>query len=814
MKLYALPLMALLLTACGGGSDNTTTTDVVIQPTPPEIKLSVTLGSTSITLDENTIETFGVTIDYNGSDSLSFSYVLANNELSDLVSVEYSDGIISVNAKEVTIDTSTQIKVTFSAGNLTDEQTFNISINDVANNYTLNTVNGIEEVRGNPNNLSLLNTDLKEGDVVNFPTENGVALYFVEYQSPYFIALDSLDNIISSDGEVVVVDKITNTLTAKLAGKSTVSLSFADITQQFEVNVTASDPVITGQINYQRVEFVPGDSGIDGDIKLGIENPSINPVRLVVINLLDAESQLVASTVSTLDGSYQFKLLKEDIDKTYKIEVKAQLELDSEINDGFKIVVTDQSTAETLPQQTVYRYTTPIFNLSSGANQQNILLTVGWNEETKSFDEPIAQPFAILDTLFKTASFLESGGVVFSDSLDDLYVNWSQGKDTIERQAAFYSASANRIFLNGEQLDWASIEEWSEVIISHEFTHFYQKQILGRDDSTGGSHQHWDTTQVTIAFSEGLAQAIAYAVHDDWADKRPQPDILSYSSFDDYYAIAQDELALNCKMTRTLHDGSTATFNCYRFSPWEEVTNSYFILSLIADKADTPRTSNLFSEIGIGGLHLALTKVVQSDAYMSVYSLADTLKTEFSNQTTSIDNLAQKLGFVVSDEWGTGQVAIASHQVDETTAMDIASYLPVYTSVSEGSTEQVCFNGGLSSVSINRPGTSRYVRFKAESDGMVLVRVEDSLDIDGNNHSYEFYSKYRGQSPENELLFPNGRQDESEFKAYAGQEYVIDVRGRRYEETAPFTDSNGNTYLVYPFAKNETVCTNVTITKQ
>jgi len=813
MKLYVLPLIALLLTACGG-SDKTTKTDVVTQPTQPEIKLSASLDNTSITLDENTVETFGVTIDYNGSDSLSFSYEVTNNELSDLVSVEYSDGVISVNAKEVTTDTSTQIKVIFSAGNLTDEQTFNISINDVANNYTLNTVNGIEEVRGNPSNLSLVSTAFNEGDVVDFPTESGVALYFSEHESPYFIALNSLDNITSSDDKIVVVNQIANTLTANSAGEATVSLTFADINKQFEVNVIASEPTISGQVNYQRVEFVPDGSGIPGNMKLDMGEPSVSPVRLVVINLLDAENQLIDSTVSASDGAYQFQLLKEDIDKGYKLEVRAQLELDSEINDGFKIVVTDQSTAEKLSEQTIYSHTTPVFDLSAGTNQQDILLTVGWNEETKSFDEPIAQPFAILDTIFKTASFLESGGVIFSDSLDDLVINWSQGKNTIERQAAFYSASTNRIFLNGEQLDWASIEEWSEVIISHEFTHFYQKKILARDDSTGGSHQHWDTTQITIAFSEGLAQAIAYAVHGGWLDKRPQPDVLSYSSFDDYYAIAQDELASNCKVTRTLHDGSTAIFNCHRFSPWEEVTNSYFILSLITDKADTPRTSNLFSEIGIGGLHRALTKAVQNDAYMSVYSLANALKTEFINQTTSIENLSQKLGFVISDEWGTEQTAIESHKVDETLAMDTSGYLPVYTNVSEGSTEQVCFNGGLPSVSINRPGTSRYVRFKAESDGMVLIRVEDTIDADNNIHSYEFYSKYRGQTPELANLFPNGRLDESEFKAYAEQEYVIDIRGRRYEETAPFTDSSGNTFFVYPFAKNETVCTNVTITKQ
>jgi len=97
---------------------------------------------------------------------------------------------------------------------------------------------------------------------------------------------------------------------------------------------------------------------------------------------------------------------------------------------------------------------------------------------------------------------------------------------------------------------------------------------------------------------------------------------------------------------------------------------------------------------------------------------------------------------------------------------------------------------------------------------MVLVRVEGAIDVDGNNHSYEFYSKYRGQTPELANLFPNGRLDEGEFKAYAGQEYVVDIRGRRYEETAPVTDSNGNKFSVYPFAKNETVCTNVTITKQ
>lgn len=735
MKLYAFPLVALMLTACGGGSDKAPTSVIAPQT---QIKLDVSLSETSVSLDENALTTVNTMVAYNGNDSVSFSYDVIDKDSSSLISVEYSDGVITVNTKEVITDTSVQIKATFSAGNLTEEKIFTVNINDVANNYTLNTTKGIEEVRGNPSKLTLVNTTFTKGDVVSFPSENGVALYFTEHESPYFIALDSLDNITSYDEVVAFIDQNANTLAANGLGKSIISLTFASIQKQFTINVTTNKPVVTGKVNYQRVEFIPDNSGIPGNIKLDIENPTVNPVRLVVVNLLDEEGVLVASTVSSIDGTYKFELAKEDINKAYKIEIRAQLELDDEVNDGFKIVVTDQSTAETLPEQTVYNHVTPVFDLSSGINQQDVTLTVGWNDEAKVFDAPIAQPFGILDTIYKTASYLASGGVTYSDSLDDLVINWSQKIGSIERQSAFYSSSENRIFLNGEKLDEASIEEWSEVVISHEFTHFYQKKILGRDDSTGGTHQHWDPTQITVAFSEGLAQAIAYAVHGEWADKRAQPDVLAYSSADDYHVIAQDELASNCKTERTLHDGSTAQFNCHRFSPWEEVTNSYFILSLISNKTETPRTANLSGEIGIGGLHRALTQAAQSEAYMSVYSLATALKNEFNGQTASIDNLAQKLGFI----------------------------------------------------------------------------VEDAVDIDGNPHSYEFYSKYKGQTPELANLFPNGRLDESEFKAYAGQEYVIDIRGRRYEETAPFTDSNGNTFSVYPFAKNENVCTNVTITKQ
>jgi len=808
-----IAISTLSLAACGGGSGGDSPKDQSPSSTQPITALTVTIDKKTPTLDENVTEGIKANVKYNGTNEISFSYDVVDVTKSEFISASYTDGEITLKTVEVLEDIDVEISVTFSDGSLTESIQLTVSINDVANSYIINTVNGIEEVRGNPNELSFSKASLLVGEILTFPQEELLSLSFSEFDTPYIISLDSLDSVTTSNVEILDIDQSANIITAKSVGTATIEMSFAGITKQFDVEIKPSTPVISGQLSYQRINFSDDGSGFPGNKKFDIQNPSTHPVRKIVVNLLDSDKNLLTSTVSDITGSYSFELTKVDIDKEYHIELLAQLELDGEVNDGFKVLVTDQSTAESLPEQAVYSHVTSVFNLSNGVNSQDLALTVGWSEQTKTFDAPQAQPFAILDTIYKTATYLASGGVNFDDSLDDLYINWSQAEGSVERQAAFYNPFENRMFLNGEKVDWASIEEYSEVVISHEFTHYYQKKILGRDDSTGGAHAHWDTTQLTIAFSEGLAQAIAYATHNEWQDKRPHSDVEASMTFDDYYVIAQDELAGDCITTKTKFDGTNVTFNCHRFSPWEEVTNSLFILSLISDRDETPRTANLNSFVGIQGLHQALTEAVKSDAYMSVYSLADSLKGIYASDSEKIELLANKLDFNLENVWGGNQTEVASHMLDDTSILDTASYLPVYVNVAESSTEQVCFNGGLLSTSVNRPGTSRYVKFKAESDGMVLIRVEDTVDVEGNTHSYEFYSYYKGQAPELANLFPNGRLDEAEFMAYEGKEYVIDVRGRRYEEQTLITD-DGNTYLVHPFAKDETVCTNVTITKQ
>jgi hypothetical protein len=809
-----IAISTLSLAACGGGSGGGSTKEQPTPSTQPITALTVAIDKQTPTLDENVTAVIKADVNYNGTSDISFSYDVVDVTKSEFISASYANGEITLKTVEVLENTDVELSVTFSDGSLNESTKLTVSINDVANNYIINTVNGEEDVRGNPSELSFSKATLLVGETLTFPQEDLLSLSFAEFETPYIISLDTLDSVTTSNAEIIGIDQAANKIKAMSIGTAIIEMSFAGVTKEFAVEVKTSTPVISGQLSYQRINFSDDGSGFPGNKKFDIQNPTTHPVRKIVVNLLDEDKNLLTSTVSDDTGSYSFELTKTDIDKAYHIELLAQLELDSEVNDGFKILVTDQSTAVTLTEQNIYSYATPIFNLSNGVNSQDVALTVGWNDQTKTFDVPQAQPFAILDTVYKTATYLASGGVNFDDSLDDLYINWSQAEGSVERQAAFYNPFENRIFLNGEKVDWASIEEYSEVVISHEFTHYYQKKILGRDDSTGGAHAHWDTTQLTIAFSEGLAQAIAYATHNEWQDKRPQSDVEASMTFDDYYVIAQDELAGNCITTKTKFDGTNVTFNCHRFSPWEEVTNSLFILSLISDRDETPRTANLTSFVGISGLHQALSEAVKSDAYMSVYSLASALKATHSNDSEKIDLLANKLDFNLENVWGGNQTTVASHMLDDVTSLDTTSYLPVYVNVAESSTKQVCFNGGLLSTSVNRPGTSRYVKFKAESDGMVLIRVEDTVDVDGNTHSYEFYSYYKGQTPELANLFPNGRLDEAEFMAYEGKEYVIDIRGRRYEEQALFTDIESNSYLIYPYAKDETVCTNVTITKQ
>jgi len=614
--------------------------------------------------------------------------------------------------------------------------------------------------------------------------------------------------------EVISDEVLTFTITATDdSGASTTKTLLITVTNMPKING------IIGTVSFERFVFmaIPDEPG---NIKVDIDNQIVETAKNIVVELVDSDSNVVSVTTTDNNGVYRFELPQVDLNKVYTVRMIAQLELDNIANNGFKIVVTDQSTSTELAQQTVYSYESEPVTYGSNEIIHDIVLPNGWDATAQDFIayESHAQPFAILETINRVAQYLKEGGISYSVDNDDLYINWTRAVNSSERENGFYSASQNRIFLNGDvshtmnarngvidMFSQAAIEEWNEVTIMHEFVHYYTSKILKRDDTRGGDHSFWSGGDISMAFSEGFATAIAYKVNGSWVDQRMPLDIIGSASGDDLYKAATNATSghvSNCRTESTSPEGEFIAMDCYQTSPFIESTSVLFVLSLIdRDKASSDLTENIADKVGIVKVITAFKETAKLEAKTSIYSFASALKAANLDIADELAILGTKLNTSFSDEWGTDQEAASSLLVDGNAQLPTETYLPVYLQINANETKEICYNGGYFMGSLRRPGTSRVMRFKATEDGMMLLQFPDAVDGQGRTHTYRSSTTYKGEQAELANLFPNGLLHEQEFMARAGQEYVIHIDGEKYFEAASYS-------------VNDTVCTSVTLTKQ
>ena len=373
---------------------------------------------------------------------------------------------------------------------------------------------------------------------------------------------------------------------------------------------------LQGKLTYQRLNFVEAQGNQSRGFRLDPDHPQVRPSRFIELQLLDHSETVIGSTLTNNAGEFEFYV--PDLSESYfKIKVIARL-VPEGVN-GFNISVRDQATHHQISEQQIYSYLTDSFRIFEGENIHDISLNTGWHESLRQFmpEQSVAQPFAILDTLYKGVEFITNAKIEFAPSLQPLVVNWSQNPNAVTdyKHTAYYSN--NRIYLSGiTERDPLSnnaitINEWNEHTILHEFGHFYQSKFIGRNDSQNGRHYHFEFATPTLALSEGLATAIAKATLQDWRYKRVADDIDKIVYQADPQALIDGELDEQ-QSYRKANDGTYYQKPSYEFSPYEEETTSYFLLSLIDPQAQyTKRTAQLADLIGMNGLHQALVSMAK-----------------------------------------------------------------------------------------------------------------------------------------------------------------------------------------------------------
>ncbi len=225
------------------------------------------------------------------------------------------------------------------------------------------------------------------------------------------------------------------------------------------------------------------------------------PIRGAIIEIQNAAGTVLSRGNSGVDGSYSLGIPdNQQIRLVVKAALGAPTLANTEIRDN-----TDGDALYALFQDVVVLDADIELDLNADS---------GWNGVTYSGIRAAA-PFAILDTLYEAQQFILAADPTAQFPL--LSVFWSPENREIEGdrslgeiEGTFYSG--REIWLLGAQdLD---TEEYDKAVILHEWAHYYE-DVFSRSDSIGGPHAIGELLDLTVAFSEGFANAFSSLVRGD-----------------------------------------------------------------------------------------------------------------------------------------------------------------------------------------------------------------------------------------------------------------------------------------------------------
>ena len=550
------------------------------------------------------------------------------------------------------------------------------------------------------------------------------------------------------------------------------------------------DIELSGAVFFERLPFEEYTNDGKTSYRLLLNNAHTYAARFIKINLRDEDDNILASTYTNHLGKYHFSLPDHPSNLQVYLEVLAQMAIPNANGLDVDVRVINHAKApKKVNQQNIYRQLRDVIALTAGKNVQDVYLNSGWHPTVKTFitSDSAAQPFAILDSLAKGFMFLRQHRVPLPAAPQSLTVLWSQEPAAADTQGAYYRESANHIFINGsngvdgDEKPIHTISEWNEHTILHEFGHYYLAKIVGRDDSTGGTHYNFGFVSLPVSLSEGLASAISRTVLQDWQMKKAPLDLQSSKITDNTLAISQ---AKHREKQQYLVDSSGHRYGrpAYAFSPFIEESTSFFIGSLIDENAKySEYTTKLAQDIGMLELHQALVAAARLPELMTIYSLAQQLKIALPALEYNIDELGFSLNIEFVNGWGAQQGIIESHIVaGNSELLDETAQYPFYSELIADKTLTLQFSGALQSIAPRRPGTVRYAKFSPDNDGAVVIIVHNVSDKKEQQHLFNLDVLLNGKIQGSSRLSKSGRFSYLPLMVQRAETYVIRIFDTSY----------------------------------
>ena len=473
------------------------------------------------------------------------------------------------------------------------------------------------------------------------------------------------------------------------------------------VNITVSEPqdqvTIAGKVFYEFVPPIVDRNQCDG---LDFGGTVERPIRQATVQLLDADDNLLVTTLAGDDGSYLFSGIDAGID--VRVRVRAELKSagpaawDVEIRDN----VDDPDNPRPLRNRPVYVVQWQTFNTGTAdIRNQNFTARTGWSGSTYT-GVRAAAPFAILDAIYSAMELIVAvdPDATFAPldafwSVNNKKVPENPDIDIGELTSAFYRSDLDALFLFGDEN--TETDEFDKHLVLHEWTHHFDDTI-SRSDSLGGAHFLGESLDLRLAFGEGFAHALAAIALGD-----PQ--------YCDTGALPSGAGSFGFNM-ETNNSGLQGWFN--------ELSVATFIYDLWDTDSDSGADDG---SIGFKPIYDTMAGPQKATpAFTTLFSFAAGLRAQPTLSDTDRAFVDAQLNREnvdtgIVDIWGTGQTTTPAGA--KFGGRDLT---PIYTEIpTDGAIANVCINNDYVVPGVvNKLSDWRYLRFEIPTAGRWRITAQ------------------------------------------------------------------------------------------
>ncbi|ACE83446.1 putative lipoprotein [Cellvibrio japonicus] len=477
-------------------------------------------------------------------------------------------------------------------------------------------------------------------------------------------------------------------------GASSGSSSQASSTGSQSSSSVSGPLTLEGRVTFDHVPFTkPLPTGLD------YAATEIRPGRGLVVELLNSNNQVIASTLTDMEGYYLFQVPAR---QSLRVRVKAQLQ--SSGNPSWDISVRDNTSSNAL-----YVLDGGLASTGTTDSTRNLHAASGWTDSAYG-NTRAAAPFAILDAVYTGVQrFIEVG---FDGDFAPLNLYWSvknlpvEGDLTLgEIGTSFYGGpdktGVSSIYILGDENN--DTDEYDTHVILHEWGH-YIEATLSRTDTLGGDHPEASGLDMRVAMSEGFATGLAAILLDN-------------PRYADSSGVRQGQ-SYNVDVSRTNNSpkGWFAEASVY------SILYNYYV-------SGSSKIARDFSDIVAA---ITAPELIDNDAFISIYVFTNQLKKQAPAHSPLLSQLLTGQSIFGTGDYGDGEVNAGGN----------LNNVPVYKLLlTDGSSVELCSTNGYGTY--NRLGNAQYARFTIHNTGNYRFSAQKSAQTMGVTDP-DFYIYHQG----------------------------------------------------------------------